>query len=647
VRQAITASFRAVPELLAFVNALSRGLANGHAIPERFTYDERDRFAVPAVADGARRDGEPVLGVIAESSIDACAQSVASEVERLLSGGLVRDRHGPPRLARPEDIAILFRARAGHQYFEDALEARGVRTYVYKGLGFFDAPEVQDLQALLRCLAQPDSDLRAAEFLRSRFVRLSDVALTRLAPAFADALAGPDVDPARLDLPELDRRLLIRARVGLDRWRELADRVPPGELVDLVLRESAYAAELGGRRLAQARENVKKVRALVRRVESRGYATLDRLARYFETLRAGDESNAIVEAAGAVNLMTIHAAKGLEFPIVFLVNLQMPGRGRQAGFTVIESGPNGTPEVAFSTTAATELEDQREEEELRRLFYVAVTRARDRLYLSAQVDDQGRVRRRAGRSLAGLLPAGLADVFRAAATGGGDEVRWTAEEGAFDLRVCRPAQPTSASNSSLATDQPAQAAPASIPRPIVAPGRSPASVTEWPGSAEPGRAHHGPAEHGSSSSDRLTGTVVHRLFARGLSAGIAHSAVVALVPGLVRADELVDAPPLAELANRAAQMFLTLLSRPDVASLLAGGQCFHEVPFSFAPPDRPDVLFRGAVDCLVVGADAEATILEFKTGQPRPEHEIQASAYTLALTAALPNLKISAKIVYL
>ena len=115
----------------------------------------------------------------------------------------------------------------------------------------------------------------------------------------------------------------------------------------MVIRESAYVYEMRGRRLDQARENVKKVRALVRRVESRGYATLGRIAEYFETLRAGDESNAILEASGSVQLMTMHAAKGLEFPIVFLVNLQMQGRGRGAGFSVIEQRPDGEPEVAF------------------------------------------------------------------------------------------------------------------------------------------------------------------------------------------------------------------------------------------------------------------------------------------------------------
>jgi ATP-dependent exoDNAse (exonuclease V) beta subunit len=133
------------------------------------------------------------------------------------------------------------------------------------------------------------------------------------------------------------------ARKGARRWLAQADRLPPGELVDVVIRESAYVYEMRGRRIDQARENVKKVRALVRRVESRGYATLGRIAEYFETLRAGDESNAILEASGSVQLMTMHAAKGLEFPIVFLVNLQMQGRGRGASFSVIEQGPTASP----------------------------------------------------------------------------------------------------------------------------------------------------------------------------------------------------------------------------------------------------------------------------------------------------------------
>ena len=114
---------------------------------------------------------------------------MADEIVRLLDGTTVRDKGtGIVRAAQPADIAILFRSRESHREFEAALERRGVATYVYKGLGFFEADEIQDAVAVLRYLADPTSNLRAAAFLRSRLVRLSDDAIMRLAPHLADAI---------------------------------------------------------------------------------------------------------------------------------------------------------------------------------------------------------------------------------------------------------------------------------------------------------------------------------------------------------------------------------------------------------------------------------------------------------------------------
>ena len=641
VRQAITMSFRAVPELLAFVNALAHGTQSTEDLDERFHYGDSDRFPVAVVGEGALRDDEPVLGLVAQPSMAECAAAVADEIGGLIGNVQVRDRSTGARPARADEIAIRFRARAGHQYFEEALEARGVRTYVYKGLGFFDAPEVQDLQALLRFLSAPESDLRAAEFLRSRFVRISDVGLARLAPFFARALGYYGAAEASDTLGDLDRAVLARARESVGRWLALADRVPPSELVDQVLRESAYVFEMRGRRLSQARENVKKVRALIRRVENRGYTTLGRLAAYFDTLRAGDEANAIVEASGAVNLMTMHAAKGLEFPIVFLVNLHMAGRGRPAGFSVIERGANGEPEVAFNQTEGTRLEDRRESEELRRLLYVAVTRARDRLYLAAEVDQKNRLKRGA-RSLGALLPAGISDLFGTAAATDATTVTWGSDRGGFTFRVCRPLDHQAAETEIASTTT--DLTPVAVPDALVPGGRR--VVTATAQSSITPSSPVGRRRSTSSGDERLVGTLVHRLFQRSVNAEADDATLTEAAVRLLRGEECVDVPDVAALAASAATLYRAFRLRDDVKALLETGQCFYEVPFSYEPADRPSERVRGSVDCLVVSTDGATTILEFKTGAPRPEHEAQAAVYAEAMRAALGVAHVETRVLY-
>src|SRR5207245_4500994 len=198
------------------------------------------------------------------------------------------------------------------------------------------------------------------------------------------AEAGPE--PPRLD--DEDRLALAQARAALPRWLDLVDRVAPAELLDLVLRETAYAFEIRGQRRAQARENLKKLRALVRKIQNRGYATLSRIADHLDQLALGDESNAVVDAVDAVNLMTVHAAKGLEFPIVFVVNLGRGTGGPRAPIRVLTDGRRA-PSVSIGDFESDADEDAgaREREETKRLLYVAVTRARDRLYLSGVVKE--------------------------------------------------------------------------------------------------------------------------------------------------------------------------------------------------------------------------------------------------------------------
>ncbi|MGH9315406.1 MAG: UvrD-helicase domain-containing protein, partial [Vicinamibacterales bacterium] len=365
-----------------------------------------------------------------------CAAAVAGEIERLLGGATVRDRDtGVRRPAMAGDVAILFRSRASHREFEAALEARGIPAYVYKGLGFFDADEIKDVSALLRFLAEPTSDLRAAALLRSRVIRLSDAGLVRLAPRLSAALIDPSPPPLGA-LDAEDRAILTLARAHVARWLELVDRMPPAELLELVLDESAYEFELRGPRRAQARENLKKMRSLVRRIQNRGYATLARFADYLDALSAGDESNAVVDALDAVNLMTVHASKGLEFPIVFVVNLAKGAGGPRQPIRVSATGDDEGASVSIGAFDSETDEDERsrEVEETKRLLYVALTRARDRLYLSSALRN-GEMKPGPG-SLAEMLPRCILELFEQAARSSGGTIVWP--EGGLTLRVCRP-----------------------------------------------------------------------------------------------------------------------------------------------------------------------------------------------------------------
>ena len=417
-RRAISVSFRSAPDILAFVNDLFAAVEKAPERTDRFRYDETDRFPLPdgqpvpdpAVESPGHAGGDDrAVGLIVGDSITDAAERVASEIASSIGRVTVRDRlTGVRRPAQAADIAVLFRSRDTHREFEKALERRGVGTYVYKGLGFFDAEEVQDGVALLRYLADPLSNLRAAALLRSRIVRLSDGALASLAPDVAQALVAPEPPVAADALGEEDRRVIAVLRASIPRWLAWVDRLTPADLLGRVMAETALAYELRGARYAQARENLKKLRAMVRRHQNRGYATLERLATHIERLAVGDESNAAIDAQDAVSLMTVHASKGLEFPIVFVVNMGR-GTGNTRAPIRVAADVGGEPSVAVADYQSEADEDSaaREREETKRLLYVALTRARDRLYLSGSVRS-GQFRATRG-SLAEVMP----DSFRA------------------------------------------------------------------------------------------------------------------------------------------------------------------------------------------------------------------------------------------
>ena len=644
VRRSISRSFRSVPPLLALVNDLC-GEIEKTPRPDAFKYDEDDRFPVD---DGG---GEGVLGLITGETPEACADTTAAEIARLLAeGAVVRDRQtGVRRAATPGDIAILFRTRESHREFENVLECRGIPAYVYKGLGFFDADEVKDVLALLWYLADPGSNLRAAAWMRSRFVRLSDEGLRRLAPHVADALLAHDgVDGPEAALSDADRRALVAARDAARVWLTLVDRLPPAELLDRALTESGYGVELRGPRFAQARENLKKLRALIRRVQNRGYATLPRIVEHLDRLAVGDEANAVIDASNAVNLMTVHASKGLEFPIVFVVNLSR-GTGNRRNPIRVAAEPEGD-EVSVSVgdfqSGADEDAAARDREETKRLLYVALTRARDRLYLGSLLKDGQLV---AGRgSLAEVLPASFLDLFAHSADR--DSLTWRAASGGeHRFSVCKSdVQPVSVETHAFRPvesedrlpDDFAPVADAGIRR------QSVAALIAAPGSPGVSTQQDAPdtAFEENPAQDRLLGVIVHRLLQRfGLRDDVDRSQLVAELWRLVQSGEAADIKDRIGFENDVISGYGVLVRRPDVRDVYRSGEALHEVPFTM----RLDgAIVRGTIDCLVRSTSGRVTVLEFKTGRPRPEHERQADLYRQAAEAIFPGAPVESRLIY-
>lgn len=348
------------------------------------------------------------------SAARALVEPEAQEA-RAVAGALL-EAHGR---GRPwDEMAVLLRSRAMLPALERALTAAGVPHLVWRGSGFFETQEVGDLMELLRCLLQPDDAVALLAVLRSPLVGLSDVALQRIAKLDERGLeAGlrrlADGDPALAALDARDRRAAARAAALLDRLRPLAPASPLGELVREALERSgalvAYAARPDGE---QALANIEKLRGMLR--EADGLSLSNAAALEALALRAeGSEGQAALElrAGGGVRVMTVHASKGLEFPLVVVPGLaravrkaasspqlllELPGHGPTLGLTIpqealVERGLDRWTRPLARLLVSREVE-RLDRAEAKRLFYVACTRACDELILSAALalQDDGR-----------------------------------------------------------------------------------------------------------------------------------------------------------------------------------------------------------------------------------------------------------------
>ena len=149
-----------------------------------------------------------------------------------------------------------------------------------------------------------------------------------------------------------------------------------------------------------------------------------------------------------------------------------------------------------------------------------------------------------------------------------------------------------------------------------------------------------------AASPRLAGTLVHRMLQQALDPDGTDGDLTAAAEALLTPLERVDVVDAAAVVDQAVDVYRSLWRDASTADLLAGGERYHEVPFSYFPPDQPGVCLRGSVDCLLSLPGGRLVVLEVKTGRARPEHEVQLALYVAAMQAAFPDAEVAGRLWY-
>ncbi|NUO56941.1 MAG: DNA helicase PcrA [Hamadaea sp.] len=306
-------------------------------------------------------EGEKIVGYVADSE-HAEADWVARQIDALTDKGE----------ARPGDVAVFYRTNAQSRVFEEVFIRFGLPYKVVGGVRFYERKEVKDALAYLRAVTNEDDTVSVRRILNTPRRGIGD-----RAEACVEALANRDrvsfgsALRRASEAPGISTRAAnaIREFVQLmDDARDKARSAPPEEVLELVLTGSGYLTELEGSLDPQDEGRVENLQELVsvareyteRAADAEEPATLDGFLEQVALVADADQvPSDDPDHQGVVTLMTLHTAKGLEFPVVFLTGLE-----------------DGVFPHMRSLNEVAELEEER------RLAYVGITRARQRLFLS-------------------------------------------------------------------------------------------------------------------------------------------------------------------------------------------------------------------------------------------------------------------------
>src|SRR5437667_4946304 len=356
-------------------------------------YNNPDRLEVAQRIDKRLISTGPGGGLrVGKAPEHFCFDTVSSESDQVAA--MIAEEHAKGRPYR--DLAILVRANHDADPFLRALNMRGIPWTFSGNAGLYGRPEVRLLIAFLRSVAHPDESVSVHYLASSDLYQVPIVDLTRCATyadrrhrwlfdVFRQAGVLPEL---KAEIGEEGQRAIRRLVNDLTRYMELGREMPTGELLYQFLADSGWLARMSQAATARDEAEVQNISKFFRRIQDAGrvlrYDNVREFVAYLDALIDAGDDPAVTEAdteTPAVRILTVHKAKGLEFPVVFMVGLaqnKFPWPRRREGLELpVELIKEVLPSGDFHT------------QEERRLFYVGMTRARRELYLTSARDYGG------------------------------------------------------------------------------------------------------------------------------------------------------------------------------------------------------------------------------------------------------------------
>ena len=346
---------------------------------------------------------ENLLHIAADNKLNTAelreleAAFIARRIREIIENGeiLISDEQNGARQAKYDDFALLFQVATHFDTYEQALADASIPYVTIAGKGFYARQEIADISNLLTFLSRPVDDLSLASVLRSPMFGLSDEMLLRLRLQRSDTPLAISLYDESIEFEKEEREVIAFAREVLKRLRTLTGRVSAAQLIIEAMRETGYLATMMG--LPNGERRVSNIEKLIEQTYSLAHLSLSEVVERINNLKFKEarEGEATIEESGAVRLMTVHKSKGLEFPIVWVVDVSYGGNRDRSILALHDDfglALNVREEDLFEKTppvaafrAIKLIEEKMEKAEKKRLLYVAATRAREHLILSGSL----------------------------------------------------------------------------------------------------------------------------------------------------------------------------------------------------------------------------------------------------------------------